>query len=146
MATAAIRDGRVYISDCYGYIYGLDAGSGKLIWRHDSLGHCWASPLWVDGKLIQGNNDGVLTIIDLRALEVVMQKNGTPLYTRASLGDSVAITNERGLPVSAAGNKLLAKVIREIRMPGSLQASPVVANGVLYVNAFTVLYATEVSQ
>jgi outer membrane protein assembly factor BamB len=148
MATVAVADQRVYISDSYGYIYGLDTETGVPYWRHDSLGHCWGSPLWVDGKLIQGNNDGVLTVFDLGKMDRLAKQNigqrGAPLFTRANRPKTALITNVKGFPLAKAES--LKGVITEIKMPGSLYGSPVVANGVLFINAFRYLYAIPVQR
>lgn len=102
MSTAAVKDGRVLVGDFSGYLWRLDAQTGKEIWRHDTGGHIWSSPLLVDGKVLIGNEHGVLTIV----------KDDDEL-----------------------------EVLAEIEFDAPLHASPIVANGVLYVQTMTHLYA-----
>jgi outer membrane protein assembly factor BamB len=64
MSTAAIKDGIVYIADLGGYLFALDAKTGKRLWWHDLEGQVWGSPLWVDGKVFIGNDAGVVHIFE----------------------------------------------------------------------------------
>lgn len=64
LSTCAIWNDLVFIADFSGFIYCFDADTGVLYWKHDTLGHIWASPLVADGKVYIGNEDGYLTILD----------------------------------------------------------------------------------
>ncbi len=63
MSTAAIHKGLVYVADFTGFIYCIDAETGKQYWKHDTLSHIWGSPLVVDGKLFIGTEDGDLIVL-----------------------------------------------------------------------------------
>ena len=63
ISTLSIADGLVYAADYAGIVHCLDAISGEVFWKHDTLGHIWGSTLVADGKLFVGNEDGVLTIL-----------------------------------------------------------------------------------
>lgn len=65
ISTVAIADGLVFAPDYTGRIHCVDADTGELYWVHDTLSHIWSSPLAVDGKLYIGNEDGVLTILEI---------------------------------------------------------------------------------
>src|SRR5262249_39390772 len=52
------HDGLVYISEENGYLYCLDATTGKKQWEHDLKCGVWGSPYWVDGKVYLGAQDG----------------------------------------------------------------------------------------
>ena len=58
IATAAIADGLVYISDFSGFLHCLDAKTGQEYWKHDLLSAVWASPMVIDGRIYIGNEDG----------------------------------------------------------------------------------------
>lgn len=62
MSTAAVHDGLVYIAEEQGYIYCLDAATGKKYWDHDFLSAVWGSPYWADGKVYIGSEDGEIFI------------------------------------------------------------------------------------
>ena len=53
---------RVYFATLAGTTYGLDALTGKEYWQHDLGGGVWASPLYVDGKVYMGVDNGDLLI------------------------------------------------------------------------------------
>ena len=54
----------VYIAEYAGLIHCLDALTGELYWTHDSFSRIWGSTLVVDGKVILGNEDGDILIMD----------------------------------------------------------------------------------
>jgi RNA polymerase sigma factor (sigma-70 family) len=62
LSTCAVHDGLVYAAELNGYLYCFDAGTGKVCWRHDLRSAIWGSPLWVDGKVYLGTDDGELWI------------------------------------------------------------------------------------
>jgi outer membrane protein assembly factor BamB len=63
IATAAVVDDLVYVSDFSGFLHCFDANTGKEYWTHDLLSSVWASPLVVDGKIYVGNEDGDVYIM-----------------------------------------------------------------------------------
>jgi outer membrane protein assembly factor BamB len=58
MATPAIKDDLLFISDCGRRIHCLDARTGKPHWTHDIKGESWASPYIADGKVYLGTRAG----------------------------------------------------------------------------------------
>ncbi len=104
VSTPSIVDDLVYVADFSGFVYCLDANTGELYWKHDTMSHIWGSTLVADGKVYVGNEDGYLTIL------------------RAS--------KEKEL-------------IGEINMMSQIYSSPVAANGVLYVQTHTHLFAVK---
>jgi outer membrane protein assembly factor BamB len=56
----------LFVADYSGYVYCLDANTGKLHWRYDSKAHIWGSTLVADGKLYVGDEDGDLVILPAR--------------------------------------------------------------------------------
>ncbi len=66
LSTGAAGDGLYFVPDYSGFVYCFDARQGDLLWRHDTKGHIWGSPLLADGKVYLGNEDGYLTILPAR--------------------------------------------------------------------------------
>jgi len=58
MSNVAIHDGLVVAVDLRGFVYCLDAATGRKLWQHDTKAHVWGSPLIADGKIYIGNEDG----------------------------------------------------------------------------------------
>jgi outer membrane protein assembly factor BamB len=104
ISTVAIdpATGLLFIADYSGYVYCLDARTGKLHWRHDMQAHIWGSCFVVDGKVYIGDEDGDVFVF--------------------------AVSPEK-------------KVLGEMNLAAAVYGTPVVANGTLYVNSQTHLYA-----
>jgi outer membrane protein assembly factor BamB len=62
MSNCTVRDGLVYTADLAGYVYCLDARSGKPYWTHDTKNCVRGTPLWVDGKVYVADEDGVVWV------------------------------------------------------------------------------------
>ena len=62
IATAAVYDGLVYITEETGILHCFDANTGKRYWEHDFKDATWASPYYVDGNIYIGTNGGDVVI------------------------------------------------------------------------------------
>jgi outer membrane protein assembly factor BamB len=51
---------RVYFGSADGRVYALALDSGDLVWKHDTGGGISASPAVAQGRLVIGNENGVL--------------------------------------------------------------------------------------
>lgn len=102
MSTCAIHEDICYIAELMGTVHALDANTGKVFWTHDTGAMTWSSTYWADGKIYQGNDDGLVTVF----------KHGK--------------TKE---------------ILAEVAMPGRVRATPVAANGTLFVMTENKLYA-----
>ena len=82
ISTAAVADGLVYISDFSGFLYCLDAGTGKELWSHDVFAAVWGSPFVVDGRVFLGDEDGdVVVLAHGREKKVLFETNlGSATY------------------------------------------------------------------
>jgi outer membrane protein assembly factor BamB len=63
MSTASVAGDLVYVADYAGFVYCLEAPTGKLLWKHDTEGRVWGSTLLADGKVYAGNENGILTVL-----------------------------------------------------------------------------------
>jgi outer membrane protein assembly factor BamB len=50
--------GLLFVGDFSGFVYCLDAETGKKYWEYDMKSHVWGSTLAVDGKVYCGDEDG----------------------------------------------------------------------------------------
>jgi outer membrane protein assembly factor BamB len=53
-------NGLLYIGDFSGFVFCLDAETGKKYWEYDMKSHMWGSTLVADGKVYCGDEDGDL--------------------------------------------------------------------------------------
>ena len=102
LSTACVHNDIVYIPDLGGVLYAFEADTGKKLWAYETFSPVWASPYFVDGKLLLGTDAKSLYIFD-------------------------------------AGREL--KEPQQVRFGARLRATPVVANGTLYVMSENTLYA-----
>lgn len=94
----------LFIGDYSGFMFCIDAKTGKKQWEHDMQAHIWGSPMVVDGKVFIGDEDGDLVVF------------------------------------SSAKEK---KILNEVNLNAPILATPIVANGTLFVNTQTHLYAIQ---
>lgn len=65
LCTPAVFEGLIYVGDFSGFVYCLDAETGKQYWKYDTKSHIWGSPLVVDGKVYIGTEDGDVLMLKL---------------------------------------------------------------------------------
>ena len=134
MSTACIVDEVVYITDLMGYLHCLDLTTGTRYWQYDLKSSVWGSPLYADGKVYIGNEDGDLFVFKhdkkpevLDDVEVASREPNQKAARAKALAVRKAI----------AGKYLLSK----IEMETPIHTTPTVANGVLYIATESHLYA-----
>ncbi|MCH7814122.1 MAG: PQQ-binding-like beta-propeller repeat protein [Planctomycetes bacterium] len=100
MSSCAIADGLLYAADLSGFVYCLDAKTGRRHWRFDTFAAIWGSPFVVDGKVLIGDEDGELVILaqgsELKELATHDMRNS--IYTTPVVANGVLyITNRNTL-------------------------------------------------
>ncbi len=97
ISTAAVVDGLVYISDFSGFLYCLDANTGKEIWMHDLFAAVWGSPFVADGKVYIGDEDGDVTVLAQgREKKVLAEMNmGSSVYATVTPAHGTIFLNNR---------------------------------------------------
>lgn len=91
ISTVSIADDLVYLAEYAGIIHCIDANTGKVYWTHDSFSRIWGSTLVVDGKLVLGNEDGDLLIMDHGKTKPEVQtiNMGAPVYSSPVVANGV---------------------------------------------------------
>ena len=123
LSSVAVHHGLVVAADFGGFVHCLDALTGKKYWTYDSLANIWASPLVVGDIIYVPDEDGEIAIFRLSA---------DPQQAMKSSPDSWAFVD--GEPVDLAP-------IHEINVGLPVYASPIYANGTLYIATRNTLYA-----
>lgn len=57
VATPAVSNGLVFITDCEGFVHCIDADTGEAYWTHEAGGEFWGSTLVADGKVYAGSRN-----------------------------------------------------------------------------------------
>ncbi len=91
VSTMSIVDGLAYAADYAGKVYCFDAKTGEKKWEHDTLAHIWASTYVADGKVIIGNEDGIVTILQTGPEKKLLAEVEFPskVYSTAVLANGV---------------------------------------------------------
>lgn len=100
MSSAAVADGLVYIADLSGFLYCLDAKRGKQHWKYDTFAAIWGSPYVVDGKVMIGDEDGVVTVLEhgKEMKKLATNDLGNSVYTTPVAANGMLyITNRKAL-------------------------------------------------
>jgi len=83
--------GLVFVADFSGFLYCLDAGTGKVYWTHDMKAHMWGSTMVADGKVYAGDEDGDLVVMAAsKNKQVASETNvGAPVYGTPIIANGV---------------------------------------------------------
>ncbi len=92
MATPAVADGLVYVTDAMRFLHCADAATGKELWTHELRGDMWSSALVADGKVFVGSRRGDFCIFAhgrekklLNTIELVNPINSTAVAANGTL-------------------------------------------------------------
>jgi outer membrane protein assembly factor BamB len=102
----------LFVGDFSGFVHCLDPETGKVYWVHDMKAHMWGSTFVADGKVYVGDEDGDFVVL-----------------------------------ASSKEKKILSKINVDGReqdgpnLGAPVYGTPVVANGVIYIQSNTHLYA-----
>lgn len=72
-----VHDGLVYAVDAPGYVYCLDAATGKKLWTHDLKANIWGSPLVADGKVYVQSSEGAVAVFATGRKKKILATNST---------------------------------------------------------------------
>lgn len=86
-STPALDRGMLYVATNAGGLLGVDRRTGRVRWRIALPGPTWASPVVVDGVLLQGDCAGVL-----HAWDVTTQRRAPRELWQVSLGGCIEAT------------------------------------------------------
>jgi len=108
LSTVAIADDLLYASDLTGYLYCLDAKTGKRHWRFDTFASVWGSPGLIDGKVYLGTEDGEVVVLQHSATMKKLAVNDVQnaMYTAPVAANGVLfIASRRSLYAIGAGEE-----------------------------------------
>jgi len=141
ISTCSIAEDLVYVADYSGYLYCLDAATGTLHWRYDTMSPVWGSTLVADGKVYLGNEDGLMTVIMTREMKALADRFGQGIEIQKKKG-RLLITMADKKTTEISGDEV-KRYLHEADFGSAIYLTPVVAEGVLYIGTATHLYAIE---
>ena len=91
MSSAAIVDDLMYIADLSGFVYCLDAKTGKEHWKYDTYAAIWGSAFVADGRVYIGDEDGDVAVLQTgKKMKLLYETNmGASVYTTPVAHDGV---------------------------------------------------------
>jgi outer membrane protein assembly factor BamB len=92
ICSVAIKDHLLLIADFSGLVHCVDARTGKPYWTHDLWAASWAaSPLIVDGKVYNGDEDGDIIIFKLSSRKQILSEinMGNAVYSTPIVANNV---------------------------------------------------------
>ena len=109
IATVAVAGGVVYAADLNGFLFAVDAETGRKLWVHDALAPFWSSPLVADGKVYAADTEGDVAVLRSgRTLEVLAENvMPGPVYASpAAAGDVLYLATSETLYALRVGAAL----------------------------------------
>ena len=109
IATVAVAEGVVYAADLNGFLFALDAETGRKLWVHDALAPFWSSPLVADGKVYAADTEGDVAVLRSgRTLDVLAENvMPGPVYASpAAAGDVLYLATSETLYALGVGAAL----------------------------------------
>ena len=100
MSTAAVTGDLMFISDLSGFLYCLNAKTGEKYWTYDTFAAIWGSPVVADGKVMIGDEDGDVAVLEVgKEMKVLSEINmGSAVYsTPVPLDGKLFITSRTKL-------------------------------------------------
>ncbi len=149
MSTVAIHGGLVFAADLSGYLHCLDLQTGKRYWQHDLMAALWGSPLYLDGRIFLGDEDGRLSIFDA-SMEFALKRQELEKQIaekRKAMKESQDDDEVRRLRAEIkAMIATVAPEVRESPASSSIYTTPTVASGVMYISDRSKLYSIQITK
>jgi outer membrane protein assembly factor BamB len=97
ISTVALHGGLVYMADFSGFLHCVDAKTGKPYWTHDMFAAVWGSPVYINGKIYLGDEDGDVVVVQAgKELKLLSEVNmGSSVYSSAVPANGVLYFNNR---------------------------------------------------
>jgi len=133
-SSPAVADGTIYVGSDGGYVYALDAGTGRLLWRQHTDGPVGSRPAVANGTVYVGSGGGYVYALDADTGSVRWSKApGGPIDSPAVVADGTVYvgSNDGYVYALAAGSGSLRWSHKIGRV--NVTASLAVAGGNVYV-------------
>jgi len=97
ISTVAIHDGLVYAPDLTGYLHCVDWETGKRYWEYDTLAAVWGSPMVVDNKVLLGDEDGDMVVLETGKEERLLAEKlfNSSIYSTPTIANGVIFVTDR---------------------------------------------------
>jgi outer membrane protein assembly factor BamB len=135
MSTACIVDDVVYISELHGYLHCLDAKTGQHYWQYDTKASIWGSPYYVDGKILLCNDNELFVFKHEKKHDVIDEVEAAK--------DAKTMKEAREIMKKVREQIEKKYLLSRAEFDAIIHSTPVVANGVLFVQTYKSLFAIK---
>ena len=104
VTTPAVCQGLVFVSDCEGFVYCVDAKTGQVHWKHDAGGEIWGSALIADGRVYVGTRRRGFWVFDAS--------------TEKKVRTSIRLDSNMNATITAANKTLYVTTMRKLYAVG----------------------------
>lgn len=135
MAGPVLYEGVAYFASADSYVYAVDAGTGKELWRFRTHGEMWSTPVVSDNMLFVGSYDKNLYALNLNGKEVWRFTAGGKITSSPLVHENLVLTGSNDGYVYALNMKT-GKEIWKFRTGDLIASSPVVWDGKIYIGSY----------
>lgn len=93
MSFCAVHDGLCFVTNLTGFLSCVDASTGQRYWEYDTQVSLWGAPLWADGKIYLGTEEGDVCVFHARRACTLIGKYEMGLDYNPIYGGIVAANN-----------------------------------------------------
>lgn len=100
MCSPLLHDGLLYFVDDGGILSAVDTQTGEAVYRERLGGKFSSSPIWVDGKILIGSREGVVSLVKAgRSFQLLSQNtlDGTIMASPSTDGEALFIRTDKAL-------------------------------------------------
>lgn len=97
ISTVAVDNGLVYAPDLSGFLHCIDFKTGEKKWVFDSFAAVWGSPMVVDGRVLMGDEDGEMVILEAgpEMKEIETKVFNSSIYSTPTIANGLMFVSDR---------------------------------------------------
>lgn len=97
ISTVAIDKGLVYAPDLSGFLHCVDFKTGEKKWVFDTFAAVWGSPMVVDGRVLMGDEDGEMVILEAgpELKEIETKVFNSSIYSTPTIANGLMFVSDR---------------------------------------------------
>ena len=97
ISTVAIDNGLVYAPDLSGFLHCVDFKTGEKKWVFDTFAAVWGSPMVVDGRVLMGDEDGEMVILEAgpELKEIETKVFNSSIYSTPTIANGLMFVSDR---------------------------------------------------
>ena len=125
----------MYVGSWDGHMYAFDSASGELLWRYETGGEVYSSPVWDGGVVYFGSNDGHLYALDAVTGESRWRyETGGEVWSSPAVSGGMVFVGSTDGSVYALGGPT-GELVWRFETEAFVVSSPTLSEGMVYVGS-----------